>query len=391
MGWFWLGLFGCVEIVHEENLPPSTPEISIDPSQPSSWDMIDVHIDLEATDPNGDKIRYRYAWYRNGELTDWELDTLPFLKTNAGEWWTVRVFAQDLCWCKPLEGPAAELSFWIGNGAPVVLSVEIIPENPKTTDDLQVSVEWMDLEGDELEFLYLWSRNNLPSICCVDTIDADVTKKKDKWSVMVVPKDGHQLGLPASTLVSIANSEPQIDMAEFSSLSASRSNPPMVEAELSDVDGDSWQLDCSWLVNGDLAQVGSDVQLSNDRFAKGDWVLVLLTPYDGFVAGEKVVLGPIKIDNSLPTITAPYLEPEVPVSGEDIFCGATGWFDADDDLEDYIVAWFVDDALVGVEPILSGEFLLSGTNVRCEISPFDGEGAGETVEIVATVVSDLSR
>lgn len=84
-----------------DNTPPTAPEISISPAEPSEDDDLVCGIALAATDEDGDALEYTFTWDVDGRFaeghghTDHDGDTVLASQTDADEFWTCTVTASD--------------------------------------------------------------------------------------------------------------------------------------------------------------------------------------------------------------------------------------------------------------------------------------------------------
>ena len=83
------------DVTIANSLPPS-PVISIEPKSPVAGDSLKCGIIAQEADPDGDKITYKYEWYKSDELQK-ELtgDTVPADHTSKDEKWKCAVTAND--------------------------------------------------------------------------------------------------------------------------------------------------------------------------------------------------------------------------------------------------------------------------------------------------------
>jgi hypothetical protein len=79
----------------EVNLPPSAPEIEIDPAEPTEVDELACVIKTKAKDPEGKPMTYHYAWDVDGQDPEIDAATVAASETWAGQVWTCRAWAND--------------------------------------------------------------------------------------------------------------------------------------------------------------------------------------------------------------------------------------------------------------------------------------------------------
>jgi hypothetical protein len=187
---------------------------------------------------------------------------------------------------------------------PAILSVKIIPENPRTTHDLNVIME--DVEGSNLNFKYLWSRNG-------DEIFGETFKtlrhlnfsKHDTISVVVTPFQGEVIGKSIeSDSVVIMNTKPVISSAIIRPQPAYAKSQLEVVVEASDDDDDYIVYSYQWIRNDQEITDGTSNVLSSLSFERGDSIWCRIIPSDREVEGKAFLTEPIVITNSPPIITS---------------------------------------------------------------------------------------
>ena len=78
------------------NAPPTTPRVKLYPEKPLPGDELRVELIEPASDPDGDAIQYRYAWFCNGELVkEMKNSTVVGSLVHPGDHWTVLVVPVD--------------------------------------------------------------------------------------------------------------------------------------------------------------------------------------------------------------------------------------------------------------------------------------------------------
>ena len=91
------------------------------------------------------------------------------------------------------------------------------------------------------------------------------------------------------------------------------------------------------------------------------------------------VLGVDEGCNAAPSISAALLAPDPAYEDTTLSCAGSGWFDADGDPEDYIIAWTVGGATFAGGDTLTGADFDEGDAITCELTPWDGIDAGTPV------------
>ena len=97
----------------------------------------------------------------------------------------------------------------------------------------------------------------------------------------------------------------------------------------------------------------------------------------------------VTIANSTPEVSAALLGPSPALEDTLITCSGSGWFDADDDAEDYEVVWFIDSTpIAATGPTLDGAWFDRDDAVSCELTPFDGTDSGIPVTSAELIIEN---
>jgi hypothetical protein len=90
----------------EVNLPPSAPDIEIEPNEPNEDDDLTCVVKEKAIDPEGQPMTYHYGWDVDGQNPEIDVEKVAASETRAGQVWTCRAWAND----GEQDGDYAELS-----------------------------------------------------------------------------------------------------------------------------------------------------------------------------------------------------------------------------------------------------------------------------------------
>ena len=103
----------------------------------------------------------------------------------------------------------------IGNAPPQIVSLKLLPEVFKAGDMLSVEAEGTDADGDQVTFIYEWTKNGEPA--GTDKSINFPVQSGDKVMAKVTPYDGEAYGDPVTLRKEIRNLPPMIvDHKEFS-------------------------------------------------------------------------------------------------------------------------------------------------------------------------------
>ena len=108
------------------------------------------------------------------------------------------------------------LIFSVLNQAPGAPTIQITPSSPKTISKLtcEIVTDSADLDGDPIIYEYFWYKNGVLQTddYINESVPNNATSKGERWKCIVMPYDGIDFGLNASTEVVIKNSPPTITM-----------------------------------------------------------------------------------------------------------------------------------------------------------------------------------
>ncbi len=196
------GLYAQEAVEFQVNGLPSQPEISIDPAEAYTDDQLQVELDAESVDPEGDQLTYGYAWYEDGAAAG-TTSTISSAYTDRGETWSVVVTPYDE---HGSAGESATASVTILNSAPTAPLVLIEPQEPLPDESLLCTVDSAssDADGDTVSYSASWDVDGVAyaatstTLYSGDTVPAGVTLYGEVWTCTLTPDDGLENG-PAGT------------------------------------------------------------------------------------------------------------------------------------------------------------------------------------------------
>ena len=356
-----------VDIEIMENQAPTSPMVEIGPYLPSADEDLQAIIVDPAVDPEGQPLTYVWSWQADGVDMNWDSELVPADMTKEGQVWTVSVYATD----GDLSSPVVQSSIAIGTGGPEV-TVSVTPKDPYVDDaivcdwsagdpyglDMEIDVGWY-LHGE-----YMADANEPLTNAFVkgDVVTCEVIAETERGVTVV------------SDSTRVLNSAPVVDLVSINPVSTSRANPPVCNAEASDMDNDVLVMEWSWYVNS--AEVSNEQALSQDFFSKDDSIWCMARVSDDEVTTSWLSSGILTVDNSAPS--APTVELDAGISlGNQATCEVVvDSVDADGDSLSYLYQWFLDGELVqeGADDTLTvgdaGEY-------SCAARGDDGEDLGD--------------
>ncbi|HET8540348.1 MAG TPA: hypothetical protein VFL83_10800, partial [Anaeromyxobacter sp.] len=380
--------------------PPTAPVVAFATDKPTVTAPLRVLVKTQATDPDGDTLRYQYRWSRDGApvaLPDgteaskaapfWtSASEVPAKELRKGQRWTVEVRAHD----GEEPGPAARAGTTIVNSPPPAPRLVFAPERPRRVDGIAVSIDQpADPDGDVLTYRYAWTRDGQRFEAPPDQaqIPRGVAKKGQRWAVEVVASDGEAESPSVRHQAVIADTAPGPTAVALCDGPVPAGTVPQARITLAafDADGDPITYRHEWTVNGKaIASAQGNARLSSPALRKHDRVRVVVTPWDGDLAGPTAT-GECEVENTPPTPPAIALEPAEPTAprGVSVVIRKPS-SDRDGDEVAYRYVWFRDGVQTAYDKAAIPPAVLRHRETwRVEVTPFDGEDAG--VPVSATV------
>ena len=368
-----------------ENTAPIIASAALSSTAPVEGDTLSVAL-TGATDADGDTITYAYKWTVNGTqvATTPTLDSSLFAK---GDTIAVIVTPND----GAVDGtPVTSDTATAANSAPVLATATLSKTNPAEGDTLSVTLAGgTDADGDAITYTYQWLVNGTP-VATTPTLGSALFAKGNTIVVQVTPNDGTVNGAPVTSNTATAiNTAPVLGSAVLS-----KTNP--VEGDTlsvtltggADIDGDSVTYAYRWLVNG--AQVATTPTLASSLFAKGNTIVVEVTPNDGTIDGTMVTSNTATALNSAPVLGTVTLSKTNPVEGDTLSVTLGGAVDADGDAITYTYKWLVNGTQVATTATLGSALFAKGNTIVAQVTPNDGTVNGATVaSSTATVLNSL--
>jgi len=201
----------CIEAPEcRVNVPPTAPEVVIDPLGPTTADTLACSITVNSQDADGDEVEYAVAWTIDGVDAGIDTFTVEAELTTRGEVWS--------CTVTPFDGfdngESGTVAATIENYVPTEPVVVVIPGYPTDRDNLecQVTVESEDADGDPITYQYIWSKGTMApdgqvtwqaSGITGNVVPWFETAAYDTWLCTVVPSDGFTTGPEAGAQVTV--------------------------------------------------------------------------------------------------------------------------------------------------------------------------------------------
>jgi hypothetical protein len=392
--------------VKVENAPPGPLALSLSPEKPSVSGPLRAVLASPATDADGDTLRYRYRWMRDGTPVAFPdgsdgsqrppywttVAEIPAKELRKGQRWAVEAQAGD----GDAFGPAARADTTVINSPPPAPTVTLRPDAARRVDGLVAEVrQGADADGDPVTHRYTWTRDGQKVDVAPDQsqIARGTPRRGQRWAVEVVATDGEGDSPPARAEVVVADSAPGpvvISLCEGAvppGLVPSGTVPEVrIGRPSTDPDGDPVSYRYEWTVNGRAVAGASGKTRFGAPLRKHDVVRVAVTPFDGELSGPTSG-AECTVRNTPATPPAVALEPAEPgaTSGVTVSVRRPST-DLDGDPVSYRYAWTRN----GVPALFDGanvpsDTLRHGEVWRVEVKSWDGEEEGEPVALTVTV------
>ncbi len=399
-------------LVNITNLGPEVYSFRVEPAFPSTQD--DLVVNFTFTDPEGDpQGTHDVYWFVDGSRNV-SLDgllTIPSSYTKKGQLWWCHMKPSDTI---DLGTPANSTAVMIRNSKPIASNVNISPEIPDASMDLEVSFDFSDSDGDHLvSAIYTFYRLNNSiydpmATSFTSILDHNMTSKGETWRVGVKPFDGESYGDEIFSSDKIINNTPPMVMdLQINPLEPDRTMTINASYYYMDIDEDDEDTSViNWFVNrsGEELLVHTGRVLPPMTVQKDDMLHYTICPHDGISYGVEFESQQVKVMNSVPTISNVRFDNPSPLT-TDTFMIMYDFYDPDGDPDKTnIMNWHIwqDEVSTYVPSGINSMMLMPGDTVKgqryvVEIVPFDGNHSGDVVysdEIVvlnsAPVITDLT-
>jgi len=332
------------------NSAPTVSNAKITPANPSSnetlgvsYDFIDPDLDSES----GSLIK----WYKNGaeQFSLTGSFSVPPDNTKKGESWYYNITPSD---GEDYGDYLESTPVTIGNTAPTVVNITILPKNPTTADNLTVQYEFVDQDGDleSFETNVQWLRKRTGDIAFaytglrVKTLSSIYTTKNEIWTCEVTPHDNLAYGetVRAEVSVTILNSAPSASNVIITPNNPTTTSVLSANYNYHDLDNDlEVGTAISWYRDGMVvSELNNEFSVAKDFTSKGEEWYYIIQPKDGHDLGDPVKSESIIIQNSAPIASKLSIAPSEPLSGDDLIA-SYNYSDEDDDTESTTeIRWF---------------------------------------------------
>jgi hypothetical protein len=368
---------------------------------------LDIVLDYTYEDPENDpESGTIILWFVNGlyNSTFTGMQTISYTYTTKYQTWQAIVYPADGYDSTYPTYPYQSNVILIINTPPEVNNVVISPSDPTGGDDLYVSYNVYDLDGDGLDssktahkwYYYNetvgdWVYSNIDNYY----LDSQFISKGQRWRCEVTPHDGDNEGLAmVSQEVLIGNTPPSIQNQKIVAESGETTITSMdnLKVEYDFIDDDNDQENGStfeWYIQRDggnwtLYNVNSSI-LPNTYTKSADLWMCRIIPSDGTENGPEVWTDAVEIFNTPPIASNATILPQYATSSDTLQITYDFWdFDGDED-NGTSFRWVYEDALGVWESGIKGNETPAGIIKKeqtwyCFVIPSDGMSVGAEIK-----------
>ncbi len=213
-----------------ENHPPEIRNVRLEPEHPVGGDAVRAIVD--ATDPDGDRLRFDYSWKLNGSPLGISSSRVELTDASKGDKLELVVRARD----GQEESPPMGITVSLANRPPTLSSVELdAPGRLVSGSQVTARAIGHDLDGDAVHLRYAWRVNGQLMMEMGPVLSTEGLRRDDTIQVRVTASDGQASTSLDSPLQRLENAPPQVTTAP------GKVNPSGVlsyQIQAKDLDGD---------------------------------------------------------------------------------------------------------------------------------------------------------
>lgn len=247
------------------------------------------------------------AWSLRGVMLPWALGIGLLCGACTGESGSPRegAGAEGSGRPRPIAGSGASAGL-TENRPAVILSAHVQPDPLTRREPISVFVEAQDPEGGGVTLVHQWYLNGEPLVGQGNpALSPDLVERGDRVSVEITPFDAKGAGVPYRTVEAlVVNTPPKVTRIAYKPTPVRVGDRVTAMPESEDPDGDNVSYQFRWFHNGDEFLRADYDTLSTEEFARGDEIVLEVTPSDGIDDGEVRRSDPVKVENSPPEITS---------------------------------------------------------------------------------------
>jgi hypothetical protein len=305
------------------NSPPGACRVAIAPQRPKSGQELTLRVVERPTDADGDRVRLRVRWFRDGRPIELDSDDrrVPGGRVQRGQRW--RLLAEPFD--GEQAGPACSAAVTVVNSPPLAPELALVPERPSAGDRLRLKVlrPASDPDGDPVALQVAWRLDDKPltELDGPRALPQGGLRKGQHWSVEVRASDGELQSEPVRLEARVVNSSPARPALAIHPTEPLSSDDLhcRLTAATPDPDGDPVQHSYSWTLAGAEQPVVRRAELPAARTRKGQRWICRARASDGELQGPEARVE-VRVGNAAPAAPEVVITPARPSADDELRC-----------------------------------------------------------------------
>ena len=304
------GTWTLGEASSSSNTPPEALSVTFVPTDPTRGTGLAVdytYYDADGDSEQGTQIRWKLNGNNVGDLDDQTSVSQTWLA--KGQEWTCTVTVKD---GTDQGDPVTIGPVTINNTLPIARNLELTPENPLDTDELELDYDYFDLDGEPqqgTEIRWYLDGARIPELDNEDSVSPLMIRSGDQWEASVKPHDGDEFGEIVYTGVVVIGSSnnPPVATVYVSPVGNARTDDALqVNVGWTDPDGDTVQsTEIRWFRDGVQVSAYNDLTaVLSESTSKGETWIAKARVNDGLLWSDWVESEDLIILNTPPKVTS---------------------------------------------------------------------------------------
>ena len=392
------GTWTLGEASSSSNTPPEALSVTFVPTDPTRGTGLAVdytYYDADGDSEQGTQIRWKLNGNNVGDLDDQTSVSQTWLA--KGQEWTCTVTVKD---GTDQGDPVTIGPVTINNTLPIARNLELTPENPLDTDELELDYDYFDLDGEPqqgTEIRWYLDGARIPELDNEDSVSPLMIRSGDQWEASVKPHDGDEFGEIVYTGVVVIGSSnnPPIATVYVSPVGNARTDDALqVNVGWTDPDGDTVQsTEIRWFRDGVQVSAYNDLTaVLSESTSKGETWTAKARVSDGLLWSDWVESEDLIILNTPPKVTSIEMLPSGKLTTSMNLSVMWEQSDVDGDSEmNSQIRWWVDGEWVreydGMTEIPASE-TVRDQSWSVQVVPGDGDDLGTSMKTTSRQIEN---
>ena len=392
------GTWTLGEASSSSNTPPEALSVTFVPTDPTRGTGLEVdytYYDADGDSEQGTQIRWKLNGNNVGDLDDQTSVSQTWLA--KGQEWTCTVTVKD---GTDQGDPVTIGPVTINNTLPIARNLELTPENPLDTDELELDYDYFDLDGEPqqgTEIRWYLDGARIPELDDEDSVSPLMIRSGDQWEASVKPHDGDEFGEIVYTGVVVIGSSnnPPVATVYVSPVGNARTDDALqVNVGWTDPDGDTVQsTEIRWFRDGVQVSAYNDLTaVLSESTSKGETWTAKARVSDGLLWSDWVESEDLIILNTPPKATSIEMLPSGKLTTSMNLSVIWEQSDVDGDSEmNSQIRWWVDGEWVreydGMTEIPASE-TVRDQSWSVQVIPGDGDDLGTSMKTTSRQIEN---